>query len=153
MQIARTTPLAAGTPDLARIPDANRVLAEARIRLLDREDAVTFTSHLQLVAGGRLGARAGYATLGDAIGALSELTRGERVAGAAVLERGGRFYGHALKGRDLEQGLRAPLRRTYLEPDARARVLELRTTGRVDRLLALVDGAWTHRFRGPGRTS
>lgn len=153
MQIASPTQLAAGAAELARIPDANRILADARIRVLDRDDAVTFTAHLQLVAGGRLGAREGYGTLRDAIGALGELTRGERVAGAAVLERDGRFYGHALKGRDLEQGLRAPLRRTYLEPDSRARVLELRTTGRVERLLALVDGAWTHRFRGPGTPS
>lgn len=150
MQIANLTRLSGPSPELARIPDANRVLAEARIRLFDREDAVTFTSHLQLVAGGRLGAREGYDTLREALGALGELTRGDRIAGAAVLERDGRFFGHALKGRDLEQGIRAPLRRTYLEDDARARVLELRTTGRVDRLRALVDGAWTHRFRGPG---
>lgn len=153
MQIAHLTTPAAPAPELARIPDANRVLAEARVRIYDRDDAVTFTSHLLLVAGGRVGARAGYDTLREALGALGALTRGDRVAGAAVLERDGRFFGHALKGRDLEEGLRAPLRRTYLEPDARARVVELRTTGRVDRLRALVDGAWVHRFRGPGASS
>ena len=60
----------------------------------------------------------------------------------------GRFFGHALKGRDLEQGLRAPLRRTWLETDAQAEVVELRITDGHERLRALVDGEWSHRFRG-----
>jgi hypothetical protein len=129
------------------VPDVNRKLAEVRVRIFDRDDRVTFTSHLQLVSGGRLGARDGYATLQEALGALSEATRGERPA-AVVLERYGRYYGHALKGRDLEQGLRAPLRHTYLEADDKAEVVELRAEDRFERVRALVDGDWSHRFRG-----
>lgn len=129
------------------VPDANRKLGEARIRVLDRDDHVTFTTHLQLVAGGRVGAMDGYATLRQALADLAGVTRGDRPA-AAVLERDGRYYGHRLKGRDLEQGLRAPLHWTWLEPDDRQQVLQLRTSDRFERLRALVDGAWSHRFRG-----
>ena len=129
------------------IPDVNRKLAEVRIRIFDRDDHVTFTSHLQLVSGGRVGARDGYATLRDALEALSAATRGDRPA-AVVMERYGRFYGHLLKGRDLEEGLRAPLRRVYLETDDRAEVVELRAEDRFERVRALVDGDWRHRFRG-----
>lgn len=131
-----------------RIPDANRVLGEARIRVLDRDDHVTFTMHQQLVSGGRLGAREGYATLREALFELGVTTHGERASAAAIIEREGRFFGYQLKGRDLEQGLRAPLKPTYLETDARARVIELRTSQRYEQLRALVDGGWTHRFRG-----
>jgi hypothetical protein len=134
--------------DAVRIPDANRVLGEVRLRTFDRDDHHTFTTHLQLVSGGRLGARDGYATLREAMVELGAATRGDRVAAAAVLERSGRFFGHALKGRDLEQGLRAPLRRTWLETDAQAEIVELRITDRHERLRALVDGEWSHRFRG-----
>lgn len=130
----------------AALPDANRALAEVRIRFLDLEDGVTFTTHEQLVAGGRVGAREGYATLREALGDLAEITRGDRAA-AVVLERSGRYYGHDLKGRDLEQGTRAPLQRLHLEPDEGARVLELRASSRFERVRALVDGAWSHRFR------
>lgn len=137
-----------GTSAAARmLLDANRNLAEVRIRVLDRDDHVTFTSHQQLVAGGRVGAREGYVTLRDALEELARFTAGDRPA-AVVLEREGRYFGHALKGRDLEQGLRAPLRRIHLEADERAQVLELRAKHRHERVRALVDGAWTHRFRG-----
>jgi hypothetical protein len=148
MQIAAAYD-ATGTARTGRVsaPDANRVLATAAVRYFDRDDHVPFTTHLQLVSGGRLGARAGYATLRDAMFELGVLTRGERVGAAAIVERDGRYYGHALKGRDLEQGVRAPLKRTYLEEDARASVVELRTSDRFERLRALVDGGWTHRFR------
>ncbi|MCW2928753.1 MAG: hypothetical protein JWM86_2721 [Thermoleophilia bacterium] len=129
-----------------RTPDANRNLAEVRIRFLDRDDQVTFTSHQQLVAGGRVGARDGYETLRDAIADLARTTAGDRPA-AVVLERGGRYYGHSLKGRDLEQGFRAPAKRLHLETDDRSQVMELRATERYERVRALVDGAWTHRFR------
>jgi hypothetical protein len=131
---------------LASTPDANRNVAEARIRFHDREDDVTFTTHAQLVAGGRLGARDGYATLRDAIAQLAQLTLGDAPA-AVVLERDGRFFGHELKNRDLEHGFRAPLRPTYLESDDRAEVVELRATDKHERLRALVDGAYAHRFR------
>lgn len=151
MQIAPMPGMGATAPvasvDAVRTPDANRVLASAKIRIFDREDHHTFTTHSQLVSGGRLGSRVGYDTLREAMFELGVLTRGERVGAAAVIERYGRFYGHVLKGRDLEQGLRAPLRRTYLEDDARASVVELRTSDRFERLRALVDGGWTHRFR------
>ncbi len=136
---------AAATP---RTPDANRVLGDVRIRILDRDDHVTFTAHQQLVAGGRVGAREGYTTLREAMIELAFVTRGERAQAAAILERDGRFFGHALKGRDLEQGVRAPLRRTYLETDDRMQVVELRADDRLDRLRAIVDGAYAHRFRG-----
>jgi hypothetical protein len=142
----------ATSADAVRGPDTNRVLANARIRVLDRDDNHTFTTHMQLVSGGRLGARFGYETLRDALFDLGVLTRGDRVGAAAVIEREGRFYGHVLKGRDLEQGMRAPLRRTYLEADAKAAVVELRASDRFERLRALVDGAWTHRFRSTGRS-
>lgn len=132
------------------VPDANRNLAEVRIRIFDRDDHVTFTSHQQLVSGGRVGAADGYVTLRDALEALATATRGDRPA-AVVLERYGRFYGHLLKGRDLEQGLRAPLKRMHLEADDRAEVVELRATTRFVRVRALVDGDWTHRFREMGR--
>jgi hypothetical protein len=131
---------------LASMPDANRNVAEVRIRFLDRDDRVTFTTHAQLVAGGRLGARDGYATLREAMAQLAQLTLGDAPA-AVVLERDGRFFGHELKGRDLEQGFRAPLRPTYLESDDRAEVVELRATERHERVRALVDGAYEHRFR------
>ncbi len=131
-----------------RTPDANRVLGDVRIRFFDRDDRVTFTSHQQLVAGGRVGAVDGYETLREALAELSFATRGERTQAAAVLERDGRFYGHALKGRDLEQGVRAPLRSTHLETDDRLQVVEFRAEGRIDRLRAIVDGAYSRRFRG-----
>lgn len=131
----------------AALPDANRNIAEVRIRILDRDDHVTFTSHQQLVAGGRIGAADGYATLREALDLLGAATAGDRRPAGVVLERHGRFYGHHLKGRDLEQGLRAPLRPVYLEPDARAEVVELRAANRFERVRALVDGAWRHRFR------
>ncbi|MCW2924274.1 MAG: hypothetical protein JWM98_1678 [Thermoleophilia bacterium] len=142
-------PTTASVPPLraAGVVDANRNLAEVRVRVLDRDDRVTFTSHLQLVAGGRLGAEQGYATLRDAMAELAGLTRGERTPGAVVLEREGRFFGHLLKGRDLEAGLRAPLRRMYFETDERAQVVELRSVDRHERVRALVDGDWNHRFR------
>lgn len=129
-----------------RIPDANRNLAEVRIRFLDKDDHVTFTSHQQLVAGGRVGAREGYETLRDALADLSTRTAGDRPA-AVVLELGGRFYGHTLKGRDLEQGFRAPAKRLHLEEDDRSQVVELRASDRFTRVRAIVDGAWEHRFR------
>ena len=135
----------AATP---RTPDANRVLGDVRIRIFDRDDHVTFTAHQQLVAGGRVGAREGYTTLREAMAELAFATRGERAQAAAILERDGRFFGHALKGRDLEQGVRAPLRRTHLEADDRMQVVELRADDRLDRLRAIVDGAYSHRFRG-----
>lgn len=138
------TPMAFG----ARTPDANRVLGDVRIRFFDRDDHVTFTAHQQLVAGGRVGARDGYETLREAMIELAFVTRGERTQAAAVLERDGRFFGHALKGRDLEQGVRAPLRRTYLEADERMEVVEFRAKDRIERLRAIVDGAYSHRFRG-----
>lgn len=128
------------------VPDANRILGRVRVRLLDREDHVTFTSHLQLVAGGRVGAMDGYATLREALAQLAEATAGDRPA-AAVLEREGRYFGHRLKARDLEQGIRAPLRWTWLEADDHQQLLQLRPTVRFERLRALVDGAWMHRFR------
>jgi hypothetical protein len=140
-----TAPAAA--PGVIRVPDANRVLATATVRFADLEDGHTYTDHLQLVAGGRLGSRVGYATLREAMFELGVSTRGERVGAAAVIERNGRFYGHALKGRDLSQGLRAPLRQAYFEEDARSAVVELRARDRFERLRALVDGGWTHRFR------
>ena len=130
-----------------RTPDANRVLGEVRIRFFDRDDHVTFTAHQQLVAGGRVGAREGYETLREAMIELAFATRGERTQAAAVLEREGRFYGHLLKGRDLEQGVRAPLRSTHLEADDRLEVVEFRANDRLDRLRAIVDGAYAHRFR------
>lgn len=141
---------AAGTAMAAapRTPDANRVLGDVRIRFFDRDDHVTFTAHQQLVAGGRVGARDGYETLREAMIELAFVTRGERNQAAAILEREGRFFGHALKGRDLEQGVRAPLRRTYLEADERMEVVEFRAQDRLDRLRAIVDGAYSHRFRG-----
>lgn len=132
----------------AQTPDANRVLGDVRIRFFDRDDHVTFTAHQQLVAGGRVGARDGYETLREAMIELAFVTRGERTQAAAVLERDGRFFGHALKGRDLEQGVRAPLRRTYLEADERMEVVEFRAKDRIERLRAIVDGAYSHRFRG-----
>ncbi len=135
-------PAAAAMP---RTPDANRVLGDVRIRFFDRDDHVTFTSHQQLVAGGRVGATEGYATLREAMIELAFATRGDSQA-AAVLERGGRFFGHALKGRDLEQGVRAPLRRTHLEKDDHVEVVEFRVKERLDRLRAIVDGAYSHRF-------
>lgn len=138
----------AGTADAAQLPDASRNVARAKIRIFDREDHVTFTTHVQLVTGGRLGARDGYETLREAMFELGVMTRGDRVGAAAVLERDGRFFGHVLKGRDLEKGVRSPLRRQYLEEDAGASVVELRTSNRHERLRALVDGGWTHRFRG-----
>jgi hypothetical protein len=138
----------AAPQDTARIPDANRVLGEFNIRVFDRDDHVTFTMHHQLVSGGRLGAREGYATLREAMFELGVLTHGEQRGAAAVLERDGRYFGHQLKGRDLEEGLRAPLVTEFLEDDSRARVVELRAAQRHERLRALVDGGWTHRFRG-----
>ena len=139
--------LGAGSARPSVTPDVNRNLADVRVRFFDREDHVTFTSHLALVSGGRVGASEGYATLREALDALTVVTRGERPA-AAVLERYGRYYGHTLKGRDLEEGLRAPLRRQYLEADEGAEVIELRADDRFERLRALVDGDWRHRFRG-----
>lgn len=128
------------------VPDANRRLGQVRVRVFDRDDHVTFTSHLQLVAGGRVGAMGGYSTLREAMVELGEQTRGDRPA-AAVLERDGRFFGHRLKARDLEQGFRAPLHWAWLEADDRQEIRELRVAERFDRLRALVDGDWTHRFR------
>ncbi len=129
------------------LADGNRVLGTAHVRFLDRDDDVTFTSHLQLVAGGRIGAVDGYATMRDALFELGVLTRGERVGAAAVMERDGRYFGHVLKGRDLEKGVRAPLRPAFLEEDARSSVVAMRTNDRFERLRALVDGGWNRRFR------
>ncbi len=139
---------AMGAAAATRTPDANRVLGDVRIRFFDRDDRVTFTAHQQLVAGGRVGAADGYETLREAMAELSFETRGERNQAAAVLERDGRFYGHALKGRDLEQGVRAPLRSTHLETDDRLEVVEFRAEQRLERLRAIVDGAYSRRFRG-----
>lgn len=131
------------------LPDANRIIGEFRVRFLDREDGVTFTSHQTFVTGGRVGARDGYETLKDAMSELAIATSGATSA-AAVIERGGRYYGHLLKGRDHEEGSRAPLRAVNLEPEERAEVVELRLgdTPRATALRALVDGTWSHRFRG-----
>jgi len=151
MQIQMTTP---GTSPMAaaaiapRTLDANRVLGDARIRFFDRDDHTTFTAHQQLVAGGRMGAIEGYATLRETMVELAFATRGERASAAAVLEREGRFFGHALKGRDLEQGVRAPLRPSHLETDDRVQVVEFRAQERLDRFRAIVDGAYSLRFRG-----
>jgi len=137
-------------PSLAAgLPDANRILGDFRVRFLDREDGVTFTSHQTFVAGARVGARAGYETLREAMSELTIATSGAASA-AAIVERAGRYYGHLLKGRDHEEGSRAPLRAVNLEPDERAEVVELRFAeqGRAPALRALVDGTWSHRFRG-----
>lgn len=151
MQIATTMGAGiaqAAVPGMAGLRDANRVLGEARIRVYDREDHVTFTVREQLVSGGLVGAREGYDTLRDAIAQLAAATTGDHVAAAAVIEREGRFFGHQLKRRDLEQGFRAPLRPSYLEADEGAEVVELRAKDRFERLRAIVDGDFTHRFRG-----
>jgi hypothetical protein len=134
------------SPAAPRIPDAHRILGEYRVRIFDRDDRVTFTTRQQYVAGGIVGSRAGYASLADAVRALSNVTAGDASA-AVILERRGVFFGHALKGRDLEQGFRSPLRMVHLEPDARAEVRELRVTSRFERVRALVDGEWVRRFR------
>jgi hypothetical protein len=139
-----------GTPMvMTSVPDTNRIVGEFRVRFLDLDDHVTFTSHQTFVAGARVGARDGYLTLAAAIEDLTTATAGAASA-AAVLERNGRFYGHVLKGRDHEEGSRSPLKLVDLEPDDRAEVVELRLagSGRVPTLRALVDGAWSHRFRG-----
>lgn len=128
--------------------DANRNLAEARIRMFDRDDHVTFTTRQQLVSGGRVGAAEGYATMVAAVAELAALTEGDRRSAAVIIERDGRLYGHQLKGRDLEKGFRAPLRDIYLEADDRSEVVELRAVNRFERVRALVDGGWSHRFRG-----
>lgn len=151
MQFVQPTARLAPAPALAlhaarSIPDVNRTVGEFRIRILDRDDHVTFTMHQELVAGGRVGAREGYATLGAALADLSTRTAGDAAA-SVVIERAGRFFGHALKGRDLEQGFRAPLRPMHLESDERAEVVDLRVQDRYQRIRALVDGAWVHRFR------
>lgn len=149
MHIAMNAIVAAAGAEPVRptgVPDANRVLGEVRVRTLDLDDHVTFTSHIRLVAGGRVGALDGYETLRDAVNGLARLTRGDR-AGAAVLERDGRFFGHRLKGRDLEQGFRAPLQKIHFETDEWAEVVDLRADERHVRLRALVDGDWSHRFR------
>jgi hypothetical protein len=119
------------------------------VRFLDHEDNVTFTTHQTFVTGARVGARDGYDTLRAAMDDLATATTGAASA-AAVIERAGRFYGHLLKGRDHEQGSRAPLQLVNLEPDDRAEVVELRLgeSGRAPALRAFVDGAWSHRFRG-----
>ncbi|MCW2949086.1 MAG: hypothetical protein JWN41_99 [Thermoleophilia bacterium] len=129
-------------------PGVNRVVGEFRIRFLDLDDGVTFTSHETLVAGARVGAHQGYATLTTAMADLAAATAGAASA-AAVLERDGRFYGHLLKGRDHEAGSASPLRPLNLESDDRAEVVEIRTdhVGRAPELRALVDGTWSHRFR------
>jgi hypothetical protein len=129
------------------VPDANRRLGEVQVRYLDRDDHVTFTTHHEFFSGGRAGAREGYATLVEAVRDLGRITRGD-IGAVAVLEREGRFFGLQLKGRDLEDGLRGPIRRIHLEADDRESVVELRADSRFDRLRAFVDGAWTHRFRG-----
>ena len=95
-----------------------------------------------------MGAADGYETLREAMSELSFATRGERNQAAAVLERDGRFFGLALKGRDLEQGVRAPLRSTHLEADDRLEVVDFTVGERLDRLRAIVDGAYSRRFRG-----
>ncbi|MCW2961526.1 MAG: hypothetical protein JWM25_1613 [Thermoleophilia bacterium] len=140
----RTT--AGGAVGLRALPDANRGLGEFRIRFLDRDDHVTFTTHQAAVAGGRAGAREGYATLRDAIAALTTATAGD-IPAAVVMERSGRYFGHQLKARDLERGFRAPLLPLHLETDERAAVMELRATNRMERVRAFVDGSWVHRFR------
>ena len=138
-----------GGPLRAGLPDANRVIGEFRVRFLDRDDQVTFTSHQTFVAGARVGARDGYDTLCAAMEDLARATAGNASA-AAVLERGGRYYGHQLKGRDHEIGSRAPLQLVNLEPDTRMEVVEFRLgeRGPSPALRALVDGTWSHRFRG-----
>jgi len=139
MQIAPVARMA-GTPDI------NRTVATATIRMFDKDDHVTYTTHQQLVTGGVVGAREGYATLRSALSAIAQLTRGEAPA-AVVVERDGRFLGRMLKGRDLERGTRAPLLPLYLEADDRLRVVRLQTKDRLERVRALVDGDWTQRFR------
>jgi hypothetical protein len=131
---------------MAGLPDASRNLGEFRRRIADLEDGVTFVVRDEFVAGGRVGARDGYATLQAAIAELAGLTR-ESVPAAAVLMREGRYYGHVLKGRDLELGFRAPLKPIHLEEDTQSRVLDLRVRDRFDRLQAVVDGTYVHRFR------
>lgn len=144
MQIAPTARLAAPAP--AGTPDINRYVALANIRMFDKDDHVTFTTHQQLVTGGVVGAREGYASLRAAMSALSGITRGLHPA-AVVVERDGRFLGRILKGRDLERGTRAPLVPMYFETDERLRVVRLETRDRAERIRALVDGDWSQRFR------
>lgn len=129
-----------------RIPDANRRLGELRIRFHDHEDGMVFSTRTQAVSGARVGDDRGYADLRTAMGAIALLTAGDAPA-AAVLLRDGRFFGHVLKGRDVERGIGSPLRPLHLEPDAVASVLALRAANRFERLAAVVDGGWSHRFR------
>lgn len=127
--------------------DINRIVGRFAVRYLDREDGVTFTMHQQFVTGGAVGARDGYGTLGAALADLRVATAREAAA-AVVVERDGRYFGRALKVRDLEQGLRAPLERLHLEADERVAVREMRVVGDLhERFRAIVDGAWDRRFR------
>ena len=127
--------------------DVGRIVGQLRLRVDNLEDGFNFTTTYQAVTGGARGARSGYATLAGAVRDLQAASEGHTPA-VAVLERGGRFYGHELRGRDLDAGLlRSPAGPMHLESDEMSEPLELRATLRHERLRAVVDGTLVHRFR------
>lgn len=133
-------------PRIASGADVGRTVGQVRVRVDNLEDGFPFTSHVQLITGAPLGARQGYETLTTAIRDLSVVTEGH-VPAAAVIEREGRYYGHQLQARDLELGVRSPAQPLHLEADEMSAPLGVRTVLRHERLGALVDGEFVHRFR------
>ncbi len=104
--------------------------------------------HLEFRAGGRVGSTTGYASLSSAIEALSELTAPVTQTAVGVIKERGRFYGYELKSRDLERGIFSALRGVNLQTTQTREVVSLRGVDRYDRLAAIVDGSWSHRFNG-----
>jgi hypothetical protein len=135
----------AGPPAASRV-DAGRVLGQVRVRVDNLEDGFAFSSDLQLKSGVLVGAHQGYDTLSAAVRDLGAVTEGH-VPAAAVIERAGRFYGHQLRVNDLELGVRTLAQPLHLEADDMTAPLGLRARLRHERLRAIVDGTFVHRFR------
>jgi hypothetical protein len=146
LALAATAKIPASTRFVGSPPDAGRTLGKLSVRYQNLEEGGTFTTHYQLVAGGLVGASEGYSTLRAAMRAMTEPTKVNAPA-AAIIERDGRYYGHVLKSRDLEYGIHSRVEPLFFEEDSMSRIADIRATARMERLHAIVDGDFAHRFR------
>lgn len=124
---------------ISTVSQSNRILGTFTVERGEQEQ-------LELISGRQLGARSGYGSVDAAIRAVALLTRGPGPS-VGIMRVQDRFYAYQLLERNLDAALTSPLTRASLAPRT-AGATSFRTNHRDLQLEAIVDGAFTHRFRG-----
>lgn len=113
------------------------------------EECETWWSRDAIRAGVQVGAKAGYASLTDAVAALSPLTEDDRAPSVLVLRQGERFVARTLQARTLTGYERdgGPQWHTVDEIPGNMDIMEVRRDTVDGRVAAIVDGRLVHTFR------